>query len=92
MIHSGAIVAAGISQGRSRVCNLDFKVSLRWRVSIHGPSSHCGTHACRVNVYKCMQMCTYMYIYGYVIHTNVKNMLCYYLPVELPSIARECLC
>ena len=27
MIHSGAIVAAGVSQGRSRVLNRDFKVS-----------------------------------------------------------------
>ena len=26
MIHSGAIVAAGVSQGRSRVLNRDFKV------------------------------------------------------------------
>ena len=72
MIHSGAIVAAGISQGRSRVCNLDFKVSLRWRVSIHG---HTGTHACRVNVYKCMQMCTYMYKCGYFTHTNVTSVV-----------------
>ena len=28
MIHSGAIVAAGVSQGRSRVFNKDFKVGL----------------------------------------------------------------
>ena len=28
MIHSGAIVAAGVSQGRSRVLNRDFKVGL----------------------------------------------------------------
>ena len=27
MIHSGAIVAAGVSQGRSRVFKTDFKVS-----------------------------------------------------------------
>ena len=33
MIHSGAIVAAGVSQGRSRLCNLDFKVSIHMCMS-----------------------------------------------------------
>ena len=45
MIHSGAIVAAGVSQGRSRVLKRDFKVSttlkyLKFKPSAFIPLKH----------------------------------------------------
>ena len=36
MIHSGAVVAAGISQGRSTTLNLDFKVSTELFLHVKG--------------------------------------------------------
>ena len=39
MIHSGAIVAAGVSQGRSRVLKRDFKVSTTLKYLKFKPSA-----------------------------------------------------